>query len=139
MGQLISINPGEIRIRFTSTPSGKLSFADLGLKDDQLKLDNGHLRVVIELNGIAEKDFFRVPTIEIGYEEEVGETRWIAEFNSETILDKTDHHGHSTVALMDRNRLREEEHHHYNKLVLHGIFPKKVSLIAEKCFLHLFK
>ena len=138
MGQLISINPGEVRIRFTSPPSGKLTFADLGLKDDQLKLDNGHLRIVIELNGIPEK-FYHVPTIEIAYNEEVAETRWIAEFNSETIIDKTDNHGRSSVILMDRKKLREQEHRHYNKLVIHGIFPKKVSLVAKDCYLNLFK
>lgn len=95
--------------------------------------------MVFDLEGIGDHDYYAVPTIEVAYLEEMGETHWQCEFNDEVILDKTDHHGHSTVMLLNRNRLGELEHHHQNELTVHAEFPGPVHLDAEKSYINLFK
>lgn len=139
MGQEIEINQGEIVVKFNTPAAGKLSFSDLGLKDDQLVLDGGFLRIVFDLEGIGEHNYFQVPTIEIAYKENTSETHWQCDFNDKTILDKTDHYGHSTVLLLNRNTLAELEHHHENKLVLHAEFPQSIALSAENSYINFFK
>lgn len=139
MGQLIEVNQGEIQVKFTSATTGKISFKDLGISDDQLVLDGGFLRLVFDLEGIGEHEYFAVPTVELAYAENCAETHWQCDFNDVTILDKVDHHGHSTVLLMDRNKLSGLEHHHENKLIIHGEFPEAVHLKAEESYINLFK
>ena len=46
MGNIIEINPGEIRVKFDSPTKGKITFAELGLNDEQLNLPSGNLRMV---------------------------------------------------------------------------------------------
>lgn len=139
MGQAIEINQGEIIVKFDSPTSGKLSFKDLGISDDQLVLEGGFLRMVFDMEGIGEHSYFQVPTIEVAYAENVAETHWQCDFNETTILDKTDHHGHSTVILLNRKVISSLEHHHENKLVLHAEFPQKVHLSAEDSYINFFK
>ena len=88
MSEQITINEGEVVVKFNKPTAGKLSFADLGLKDDQLILDGGFLRLVFDLEGIGEHEYFAVPTLEVSYKQAQAETHWICEFNEVTILDK---------------------------------------------------
>ncbi len=139
MGQLIEVNQGEVIVKFTSPTPGKNSFADLGIKDEDLVLDGGFLRLKFDMEGIGEHDYYAVPTIEIVYKENCAETHWQCDFNDETILDKKDHHGNSTVILLNRKKLSELEHHHENKLIVHAEFPEKVHIDTEKSSINLFK
>lgn len=139
MGQLIEVNQGEVQVKFTSPTTGKVSFADLGITNESLVLEGGFLRLVFDLEGIGEHSYYAVPTIEVAYTESVAETHWQCDFNDETILDKTDHHGNSTILLMDRNKLAALEHHHENKLVVHAEFPEAVHIETTKSFIQLFK
>jgi len=139
MGQLIEINQGEIVVKFTSPTKGKISFSDLGIKTDDLVFEGGFLRLVFDMEGIGEHSYFAMPTIEVGYKENMAETHWQCDFNGETILDKTNNHGNSTVILMNRKKLAELEHHHENTLILHAEFPKGVHIVAEDSFINFFK
>lgn len=139
MSQTIEVNQGEIIVRFNEPVIGKVSFADLGITDEQVKLDGGFLRLVFDLEGIGEHDYFAVPTIEVMYSDKCSETHWQCEFNDETILDKTDHYGNSTVILMDRKKLSSLEHHHENKLIVHAEFPQEINLLPAQSYINFFK
>ena len=135
---LAEITQGEIKIKFEKPVKGKVSLKELGLTEDSITLENGLLRLVFDMEGIGEHHYFQVPTITIAYKEEVGETHWQVDFNEQTILDKTDHHGHSTVILLDRKKIAELEHHHKNQLVIHAEFPQTVHVLASESFINLF-
>lgn len=139
MSQTIEINQGEIKVNFSSPTKGKVSFKDLGITDEQLQVDGGFLRLQFDMEGIGEHDFFAVPTIELSYRENCAETHWQCDFNNETILDKMDHHGHSTILLLDRKKISSLENHHLNVLTVHAEFPEKVHLLADSCYINLFK
>lgn len=139
MGQLIEINQGEVVVKFTSPTTGKLTFADLGIKTEDLVFEGGFLRLVFDMEGIGEHSYFAMPTIEVAYKENMAETHWQCDFNGETILDKTDNHGNSTVILMNRKKLAELEHHHENALILHAEFPEGVHISAEGSYINFFK
>jgi hypothetical protein len=139
MGQLIEINEGEVVVKFTEPVSGKVSFEDLGLTSENLSFDGGFLRLVFDMEGIGEHHYFQVPTIEVAYKENMGETHWQCDFNGETILDKMDNHGNNTVILLNRKKLSELEHHHENALILHAEFPEGVNILADKSYINFFK
>lgn len=139
MGQLIEVNQGEVIIKFKEPLAGKVSFATLGINKEDLKVENGFLRMVFDFEGIGEHHYFQVPTINFQYTEDVTETHWQCDFNDTTILDKTDHYGNSTVVLLDRKKIAELEHHHQNKLVVHAEFPAPVNLIPEQSYINFFK
>ena len=139
MSQSIEINQGEIKVNFSSPTKGKLTFKDLGITDDQLVIEGGFMRLQFDMEGIGEHDFFAVPTIELSYRENCAETHWQCDFNEETILDKMDHHGHSTVLLLNRKKIASLEHHHKNVLTIHDEFPEPVHLIAEDSYVNFFK
>ncbi|MFK8038274.1 MAG: hypothetical protein AB8B74_08300 [Crocinitomicaceae bacterium] len=139
MKNTVEINEGELKLKFNEPIAGKISFADLGLTDNDLLMENGHLRLVIDIEGIGEHSYFQVPTFEITYKENLGETHWQCDFNRKTIIDKTDNHGNSTVILMDRKKIEKLEHHHENKLILHAEFPEPVHIIASESYINLFK
>lgn len=138
MSQTVELNPGEIKIKFSSPTTGKLSFKDLGINNEDLVFENGLVRLVFDFEGIGEHHYYKVPSIEISYVEKMAETHWQCDFNESTILDKTDHAGHSTIILLDRKKINELEHHHENKLVVHGEFTSSAHVIAEKSFVTLF-
>lgn len=138
MNNTVEINEGEIRLTINSGSSGKITFTDLGLKDEDLSLENGLLRLVFVFEDLSKHNFFQTPTIEVSYKEEVGETHWQCDYNGETILDKMDHHGRSTVVLLNRKILNNLEHRHENEMVLHAEFPQAVNLIAAHSYIHLF-
>lgn len=139
MSQTIELNQGEVKVNFLTPTSGKLSFTDLGLTDENLVFEGGLLRLVFDFEGIGEHHYYQVPTVEIAYKEEMAETHWQCDFNEETILDKTDHHGHSTVILLNRNKLSSLEHHHKNALIVHGEFPSPVHILADDSYINFFK
>ena len=90
---MIDLNQGEKKVKFESPLAGKQSFADLGLKDEDLVVESGNLRLVFDMEGIGEHDYYQVPTIEVAYAENTSETHWICEFNKTTLLDKLRHFG----------------------------------------------
>ena len=139
MSQTIELNQGEVKVNFSSPTAGKVTFEELGLTDADLVFEGGLLRMVFDFEGIGEHHYYQVPTIEVAYAEEMGETHWQCDFNEETILDKMDHHGHSTVILMNRTKLSSLEHHHKNALVLHAEFPQGVHIIAKDSYINFFK
>lgn len=139
MSQTIELNQGEVKVNFSSPTAGKVTFAELGLKDEDLVFEGGLLRLVFDFEGIGEHHYYQVPTVEIAYKEEMAETHWQCDFNDETIIDKTDHHGHSTVILLNRNKLSSLEHHHQNALIVHGEFPEPVHVLAEGSYINFFK
>ncbi len=139
MKQSIEVNPGEIIVKFNSPIKGKITFKDLGISDEQLVLKSGFFRMVFDLEGIGEHDYFMMPTVEVSYTENCSETHWQCDFNDETILDKMDHHGHSTVLLMDRKKISSLEHHHQNKLIVHAEFPEVVHIKAADSYINIFK
>jgi hypothetical protein len=138
MSQQIELNPGEIKVNFKTPVSGKVSFKELGLNDEDLVFENGLVRLVFDFEGISEQQYYKVPLVEISYKENMAEIHWQCDFNEETILDKTDHHGHSSIMLLDRKKLNELEHRHQNALIVHGEFPEPAHVIAEKSFINFF-
>lgn len=139
MSNHIEINPGEVKIILNNyNGKGKVSFKQLGLNDKDLLVEGGNLRIVFVLNDLSTLNYYQVPTIELSYDKNLSETHWICDFNSEVVSDKLDHHGHSTVILMDRDKFASLQHHHENNLILHGDLPEEVTLSAEKSYIHLF-
>ena len=138
MKESIELNTGEIKIGLNATSKGKMTFSELGLKDEDLVMENGLLRLVFDITEIRANHFFKMPTVEVSYQEEVAETHWQCEYNGETILDKMDHHGHSTVILLNRKKLDELEHRHENRLIVHAEFPQKVHLKAADSYINIF-
>ncbi len=139
MNEQIETNQGEIKIHFKSPHTGKVTLAELGLEENSLFLENGLLRLVLDLKGLGDHKYYNVPTIEIAYKEEVGETHWQCDFNRTTILDKMDHHGHVTVLLLNRKKIKELEQRHENNLIVHAEFPQAVHIDANKSYLNLFQ
>jgi hypothetical protein len=135
----LELNQGEIKVKLNELNSGKLSFSDLGITNEGTNLESGLLRLVFDLKGIGEHSYYQVPTIEVFYEENMSETHWVCEFNGKTILDKLDHHGHSTVLLLNRKVLNNLEQHHENELIIHAEFPQAANLNFEKSYIHFFK
>ncbi|SDL35129.1 hypothetical protein [Kriegella aquimaris] len=135
----VEINQGEIKVSFNEPSSGELSFAELGLKNEELNFESGLLRLVFDFDQIAEDNYYQVPKIVIAYEENMSETHWICEFNGKTILDKMDHHGHSTTLLLNRKVLKDLEQHHENTLIVHAEFPQPANLNFEESYIHFFK
>ena len=70
MSQTIEINQGEIVIAFDAPTTGKVTFKELGITNDQLVLEGGFLRLVFNLSGIGEHSYYQVPTaVEVAYQE----------------------------------------------------------------------
>ena len=134
----VVLNQGEIRIKLLSPITGKVTLKELGLDMNELKLEGGLLRLVFDLEGIGEHQYFHKPTIQIASKEKVGATHWQCEFNEEVILDKIDHSGQKTVMLLDREILKNLEHHHQNELIVHGEFPEEVNLCVEHSYINFF-
>tara|TARA_R110000787_G_C13129932_1_gene415944 strand:+ start:118 stop:534 length:417 start_codon:yes stop_codon:yes gene_type:complete len=135
----VEINQGEIKVKFNESNSGKLSFAELGIKDEDVNVDGGLLRLVFDFEAIDDFKYYQTPTIELFYEENMAETHWICEFNGETVLDKLDNHGHSTILLLNRKVLNNLEQHHENTLIVHAEFPQPANLNLKESYVHFFK
>tara|TARA_B100000508_G_scaffold141092_1_gene146491 strand:+ start:168391 stop:168810 length:420 start_codon:yes stop_codon:yes gene_type:complete len=139
MSQNIQVGEGEVKVAMSSESSGKVTFKELGIQKDQISVDGGFLRLVFDFGQFKEDGFYSVPTIEVAYDKNVAETHWQCDFNGETILDKMDNHGNSTVVLLNRNKMIEQLHHHNNVLVVHGEFPSSVNIDLENSYIHLAK
>lgn len=137
--QSVELNQGEVKINFNEVVPGKVSLKELGFTNDDLYFENGLLRLVLNFDKLSGFEFYQVPTIELVYKEEMGETHWQTDYNGETISDKLDHHGHSTVILLNRTKIENLEQHHENRLLIHGEFPAPVHLDAENSFINIFK
>ena len=91
-----------------------------------------------DFEGIGEHHYYKVPIIGISYLENMAEIHWQCDFNRTTILDKTDHHGHSSILLLNRKKLSALEHRHENKLIVHGEFPEPAHVLSETSFINFF-
>ncbi len=138
MSVTTEFNAGEVKVVFTAPEAGKYTFEQLGIPPQQLETHGGFLRMNFDFSGIGEHRYYQVPTVEITYNKDVGETHWQCDFNESTILDKMDHHGHSTVLLLNRKKLSAAEHHHQNQLVVHGEFPEDVVISATDSYVRFF-
>ena len=65
----VELSLGEIKVNFKEPKTGKISFADLGISDESKNLEGGLLRLVFDLEGIGEHNYYQVPTVEVAYEE----------------------------------------------------------------------
>lgn len=139
MAPVAEINQGEIYVTLDKPMPGKVTLNQLGINEEDLLLKNGLLRLVIDMQGFREFPFYHVPTLEFSYAQETTETHWQCEFNGNTILDKLDHHGRSTVMLLARTVLKDFEKRHINKLIIHAEFPEPVQLLGNQSFVHLFR
>jgi hypothetical protein len=139
MQNQVELNPGEVKLILNEAVQGKKVYLkELGLNTSELSLNDGNLRLVIELNNLDENHFGGVPTIHLSYTTEMGETHWQVEFNGAVVLDKKDHHGHSTVMLLNKAKLNELAQRHENTLIVHGDMPLATQLDAETSYLQLF-
>lgn len=139
MSNQVELNPGEVKLIVNEATQGKKLFLkDLGLHTEQLNLSDGNLRMVIEINNLDENHFGAVPTIHLTYTEDLGETLWQCEYNGEVVLDKKDHHGHSTVLLLNKAKLNAISQRHENTLIIHGDLPSATHLNSEESYLLLF-
>jgi hypothetical protein len=137
--QTVQSGEGEVKVAITPDMKGKLSFKELGLKNENIKVKGGFLRLVFEFGQFNEDNFYSVPTVEIAYDKNVSETHWQCDFNGEMISDKMDNHGNSTVILLQRARMIEQLHHHENTLVVHGEFPDSVNIDLDNSYINLVK
>ncbi len=138
MKEQVELNPGEIKLIFNETHKGKVYLSDLGMSSEDLVLSDGNMRFVVEVSNIENVQFSAVPTIQFEYEEIMDETHWITEFNGEVISDKLDHHGKSTVILLNRSKMETLLHRHENTMVIHADFPNKATLVPEKSYISIF-
>lgn len=132
-------NRGELRISFENPTPGELTFESLGVTKTSADIDSGFIRIVFEMRQIKEDDLYKMPKIEIVYNESVAESRWVCEFNGEKLVDKIDHSGKATVLLLNRSKLENLIQHHENKLILHAEFSEEIELDLEKSNVVLFK
>ena len=132
------VNPGEVKVYFEKPQSGKISFSELGLKDEDLHFEGGFARIVFDFENVGEHHYYQVPTIELSYAKETSGNHWQCDFNETTVLDKNDNRGQSSVILLNRKKLAELEHHHKNALVVHAEFTDKVQVLAADSFIHFF-
>lgn len=138
MKDQLDINVGEIKLTLNESHKGKIFLSDLGLSQSDMALDAGLLRFVIEVNNLDQVHFAGVPTVEFSYTEEMGETHWQCDFNGSIVSDKLDHHGHSTVILLNRKNLEALIQRHENTMVIHAEFPKPAVIDPEKSYIALF-
>ena len=94
---------------------------------------------LFDFEKVKDISYFQMPTIFVQYEEEMEETHWQCDFNGEIISDKLDHHGHSSVILLNRDKLEKLEQHHENTLVLHAEFPQPVHLDVDNSYVNFFQ
>jgi hypothetical protein len=144
----IQVDGGEILLRFDKLAPGKLSFADLGLSADDLKVTGGNLRLVFRFVRLGpgmtkthETHLFKSPTIFLAYDKKLGESYWQLEVNGKVLKEITDPSGSNTLVLVDRNALSEAidlpTGTQYNDIILRGDLPAEVTLSATESYIHL--
>lgn len=136
---IAEVNPGEFHVKFEELVAGKLSLKDLGFSNENLQVEGGNLRIMLEFGNLDEMHFYKMPTIEIEYFEKIGESEWQLEFNEEVVLDKIDHSGHSTLLLINRKKLDALKHRHVNNMIIRADMPKAVHINAETSFINILE
>lgn len=134
---MITLSQGEIKLDINVTQKGKLTFSELGLKPEQLFIEGGNLRLVLNIEQSKNIQFTSHPTIELKYAEKMEETHWSVEFNGATVLDKYDHSGNATLLLLKRDAL-SDIHHHENQLIVHAQLTSGAHINIEESFITLF-
>ncbi len=134
---MITLNQGEIKLDINVNQKGKLTFAELGLSSENLFIEGGNLRLVIDVEQSKDIQFASHPTIELCYAEKMEETHWSVEFNGSTVLDKYDHSGSATLLLLKREVL-SDIHHHENQLIIHAQLTSEAHIDPNKSYISLF-
>ncbi len=138
MKDQLEINQGEIKLTLNEVNKGKVYLSELGLNEEHLNLEAGLLRFVVDLKNLDQAHFTAVPTIEFSYTESMGETHWQCDFNRTMIADKLDHHGSSTVILLNRKEMENLVQRHENTMIVHAEFPKPAVIDPTKSYITLF-
>lgn len=129
----VDITEGQVQLTMEKPVANKFSFEEIGLKEPYT-VEGGNLRLKMELGYIQEHDFYKMPIIQLDYENNIHESEWVVEFNGENILEKKDHSGKSTVLLLNRNKMDKLKHRHENNLIIHGDFSEKVNIKPSSHF-----
>lgn len=129
---------GEIKLSLDQNQNGKVNLSDLNGDISGYYSKGGHMRLLVDLDAHNDNHFFKMPTLQFKYDNNVGETQWIVEFNGETIVDKLDHQGNSTTILLNRSKLEELVQRHENQLLIHVEFPEEVNLLPAESSIHLY-
>ncbi|WBX73196.1 hypothetical protein PG913_10005 [Tenacibaculum pacificus] len=124
----LSTTEGQLEIVMEKPAFNKFSLKEAGLKEDSYTVEGGNLRLKIELGYIQDYRFYKMPVIELEYENNIKESGWIVEFNGENILEAKDHSGSKTVLLLNRNKMSKLVHRHENTLIIHGDFSEEVKI-----------
>ncbi|MCD8399804.1 hypothetical protein [Tenacibaculum finnmarkense] len=125
---ILNATEGQLEITMDKPAFNKFSFKDAGLKEDSYTVEGGNLRLKIALGYIQDYRFYKMPVIELEYENNIKESGWIVEFNGENILEAKDHSGSKTVLLLNRNKMSKLVHRHENTLIIHGDFSEAVKI-----------
>ena len=136
---IVEFIEGELRIKMETPLVGKFTLKDLGFSDPQLRFEGGHLRILIEMGYLGDLHLYKMPTAEFHYFEKLGEAVWQVEFNEEVILEKVDHSGHSTLLLLNRQKIEPLRHRHTNNVLIHADLPAVVTLKADECWFYLLE
>lgn len=139
MNEQVVVNEGEVVVAFNNALAGKVSLANLGVSADDFESNGGFIRLVFDFGAISNYDFYAVPTIELAFTENVGETHWQCDFNDKTLVDKLDHYGKSTVILLKKNELEDLIQHHENKIVVHAEVPTTYVVDVNNSYINFFK
>lgn len=134
---MITLNKGEIKLDVNVNQRGKLTLASLGLTQENLFLEGGVLRMVLNIEQANDIHFASHPTVELKYSEKMEETHWSVEFNGATVLDKYDHSGNATLLLLKRDAF-SDIHRHENQLIIHAQFTSGAHINPEESFITLF-
>ncbi|WP_422090426.1 hypothetical protein [Tenacibaculum ovolyticum] len=124
----LNTTDGQLKIVMDKPAFNKFSLKEAGLKENSYTVEGGNLRLKIELGYIQDYRFYKMPIIELEYEDNIKESEWIVEFNGTNILEKKDHSGFKTVLLLNRNKMSELINRHENNLIIHGDFSEKVNI-----------
>lgn len=135
---MIEVNQGEIVVKISEENKGKLTFAELGLTEEDCFFEGGLLRIVFEIAPSKTLGFYQKPTFELKYKEKMEETHWSVDFNGKKVLDTTDHSGNATLLLLNKKELEAEIHRHENNLILHAQFTSPAHVQIAESFITLF-
>lgn len=135
---MIAVNQGEIRLDVDASQKGKLTLSDLGLKPEDLFMEGGLLRLVVNIKQSNDIQFYTMPTLELSYSEKMAETHWSVEFNGDTVIDTLDHSGRSTLLMLKKKSLADKLQRHENQLILHAQFTSPAHILPEASFITLF-
>ncbi len=129
----LNVTEGQVKITMEKPVYTQFTLKDCGL-EESYKVEGGNLRLKMDLGAIQDHRFFKMPVIQLNYENNIHESEWVVELNGENILETKDHSGHSTVLLLNRNKMTDLKHRHENVLLIHGDFSEVVSIKTDSHF-----